>query len=104
MSKKVVALCACPMGLAHTFMAAEAIELESKKRGYEYKVETQGSDGVQNKLTVSDIAAADFIIHAIAVTPLEMERFDGYEVYEVGLQEVIKDVSGIFDEIEADLG
>ncbi|HEL2412827.1 TPA: PTS fructose transporter subunit IIB [Streptococcus suis] len=103
MSKTVVALCACPMGLAHTFMAAEAIEMEAKDRGYQYKVETQGSDGVQNKLTPSEIAAADFIIHAIAVTPLELERFDGYEVYEVGLQEVIKDVKHIFDEIEEDL-
>ncbi|HEM4073180.1 TPA: PTS fructose transporter subunit IIB [Streptococcus suis] len=103
MSKTVVALCACPMGLAHTFMAAEAIEMEAKERGYQYKVETQGSDGVQNKLTPNEIAAADFIIHAIAVTPLELERFDGYEVYEVGLQEVIKDVKHIFDEIEEDL-
>ena len=38
MTKKMVALCACPMGLAHTFMAAEAIEMEAKNRGYEYKV------------------------------------------------------------------
>ena len=103
MTKKMVALCACPMGLAHTFMAAEAIEVEAKNRGYEYKVETQGSDGVQNKLSRNDIEEADFIIHAIAVTPLEMERFDGKEVYEVGLQETIKNVSGVFDEIEADL-
>ena len=103
MTKKMVALCACPMGLAHTFMAAEAIEMEAKNRGYEYKVETQGSDGVQHKLTKEDISEADFIIHAIAVTPLEMERCDGFEVYEVGLQDIIKNVSGIFDEIEEDL-
>ena len=51
MTKKMVALCACPMGLAHTFMAAKAIEVGGKNRGYEYKVETQGSDGVQNKLS-----------------------------------------------------
>ena len=50
MNKKLVALCACPMGLAHTFMAAEAIEQAAKALGYEAKVETQGADGVQNEV------------------------------------------------------
>lgn len=104
MSKKLIALCACPMGLAHTFMAAEAIEVEAKKRGYDVKVETQGSDGVTNELTNADIANADIIIHAIAVTPLGLERFEGYEVYEVGLSDIIKNPVGILDEIEEDLG
>lgn len=104
MSRKIVALCACPMGLAHTFMAAEAIEVEAKERGYEVKVETQGSDGIKNKLTPEDIKTADIIIHAIAISPTDMERFNGYEVYEVGLQDVIKDAKGTFDEIEEDKG
>lgn len=103
MSKKLVALCACPMGLAHTFMAAEAIKKAGLEMGYEVKVETQGADGVQNQLTASDIRNADIIIHAIAVTPQDMERFEGYEVYEVGLQEVIKDPKGVIREIEEDL-
>lgn len=104
MNKKVIALCACPMGLAHTFMAAEAIEMEAKARGYQVKVETQGSDGIKNKLTSEDIESADIILHAVAVTPLEIERFNGHEVYEASLSEVIKNSSGLFDEIEEDLG
>lgn len=103
MNKKLVALCACPMGLAHTFMAAEAIE-QAKALGYEAKVETQGADGVQNELTRDDILGATMIIHAVAITPEGMERFDGCEVYEVELQEAIKNAEGVIKEIEEDLG
>lgn len=103
MSKKLVALCACPMGLAHTFMAAEAIKKAALEMDYEVKVETQGADGIQNQLTAADIREADIIIHAIAVTPQDLERFEGYEIYEVGLQEVIKNPKGVIKEIEEDL-
>lgn len=100
MSKKLVAVCACPMGLAHTFMAAQAIEDAAKELGYEVKIETQGADGLQNELSADDIADADIIIHAIAVTPINNERFDAYEIFEVELQEVIKNARGIIQEIE----
>jgi hypothetical protein len=97
MATKLIALCACPMGLAHTFMAAEDIENEEKKR------ETQGSDGIKNQLTDSDIKNADIIIHCIAITPEGMDRFNGYDVYEVPLQEMIKNATGVFNEIEEDM-
>ena len=67
MSKKLIALCACPMGLAHTFMAAQALEEAAVEAGYEVKIETQGADGIQNRLTVQDIAEATIIIHSVAV-------------------------------------
>lgn len=101
MSKKLVAICACPMGLAHTFMAAQAIEDGAKELGYEVKVETQGADGIQNELTPQDIAEAAIILQAIAVTPINNERFDAYEIFEVGLQDVIKDAKGVIKEIES---
>jgi len=103
MSKKIIAVCACPMGLAHTFMAAEAIRKTAIEMGYEVKVETQGADGIKNELTAVDIREAGIIIHAVAVTPLGMERFEGCEVYEIGLQEVIKNPKGVIQEIEEDL-
>jgi len=103
MSKKLVALCACPMGLAHTFMAAEAIRKAAVEMGYDVKVETQGADGIKNELSTLDIREAEIIIHAVAVTPLGMERFEGCEVYEVGLQEIIKKPMDIIKEIEEDL-
>lgn len=104
MKRKLIALCACPMGLAHTFMAAEALEQAAKEKGYDFKVETQGSDGVQNELDAEDISSADIIIHSVAVTPNGMERFEGYEVYEASLQEIIKNAKGILREIEEDQG
>ncbi|MFO3717251.1 PTS fructose transporter subunit IIB [Anaerococcus sp. ENR1011] len=101
--RKFVGLCACTMGLAHTFMAAQSMEDEAKKRGYETKVETQGSDGIQNELTAEDIADADIILLSTAITPQNMERFEGYEIYEVSLAEAIKDIETVFDDIEEDL-
>lgn len=101
MSKKLVAICACPMGLAHTFMAAQAIEDAAKELGYEVKVETQGADGIQNELTPKEIDEAKIIIHAIAVTPINNERFDAYEIFEVDLQDVIKNAKGVITEIES---
>lgn len=69
MSKKLIALCACPMGTAHTFMAAQALEEAAVDAGYEVKIETRGADGIQNRLTAQDIAEATIIIHSVAVTP-----------------------------------
>ena len=103
-ARKLIALCACPMGLAHTFMAAEAIEVAAKQKGYDVKVETQGADGIQNELTEADIAGADVIIHAVAITPQNIERFNGYEVYEVELQDAVKDATSLINEIEQDQG
>jgi fructose-specific PTS system IIB-like component len=98
--KKLIALCACPMGLAHTFMAAQALEDAATEAGYEVKIETQGADGIQNRLTAQDIAQADIIIHAIAITPEDNERFESRDVYEITLQDAIKNAAGTIREIE----
>ena len=98
MSKKIVAVCACPMGLAHTFMAADSLKKAADELGYEIKIETQGADGIQNELTKKDIREADAIIHAIAVTPQEVERFDGYDIHEVSLKEAIRNAKEILEE------
>lgn len=100
MTKKLIALCACPMGLAHTFMAAQALEDAAKSAGYEVKIETQGADGIQNRLTAQDIAEATIIIHAIAITPEDNERFESRDVYEITLQDAIKNAAGTLKEIE----
>ena len=55
----IIAVTACPSGVAHTYMAAEAIERAAKAKGWECKVETQGSIGLENELTPEDVAAAD---------------------------------------------
>ena len=100
MAKKLIELCACPMGLAHTFMAAQALEDAAVEAGYEVKIETQGADGIQNRLTAEDIATADIIIHAIAITPEDNERFETRDVYEISLQDAIKNAAGTLKDIE----
>ncbi len=62
--KRIVAITACPTGVAHTFMAAEAIETEAKKRGWWVKVETRGSVGAGNAITPEEVAQADLVIVA----------------------------------------
>ncbi len=73
---QVLAVTACPTGIAHTFMAAESLEQHAKKRGISIKVETNGSGGAKNVLTADEIAKADAIIVA-ADKNVAMARFDG---------------------------
>lgn len=77
--KYVVAVTGCPTGIAHTYMAAEALEKKALELGYQVKVETRGSGGAKNVLTADDIARADGIIVA-ADTKVPMERFAGKRV------------------------
>lgn len=78
-SKKILAVTGCPTGIAHTYMAAEALEKKAKDLGYEIKVETRGSGGAKNVLTAEEIASADGIIVA-ADTKVPMDRFAGKRV------------------------
>lgn len=73
---KVVAVCACTVGIAHTWMAKEAIEKECERRGFEYKVEAQGGYGIKNELEEDEIAEADAVLLAIAIGIEGDERFD----------------------------
>jgi len=78
--KRIVAITACPTGIAHTFMAAEALMKAGKSLGYEIKVETQGSVGAKNKLTAEDIAAADAVVIA-AETKVDTAPFAGKRLF-----------------------
>ncbi|MDY2686447.1 MAG: fructose-specific PTS transporter subunit EIIC [Selenomonadaceae bacterium] len=76
---QILAVTACPTGIAHTFMAAESLEMHAKKRGISIKVETNGQGGAKNVLTPEEIAKADGIIVA-ADKNVAMSRFDGKRV------------------------
>lgn len=93
---KILAVTACPTGIAHTYMAAEAIEQAAKDKGYEVKVETRGSVGVENELNESDISGADAIILACD-TSVPMERFVGKRVLSVSVSEALKDTGALID-------
>lgn len=86
--KKILAVTGCPTGIAHTFMAAEAIEKSAKAHNCFIKVETRGSGGAKNVLTSAEIAEADCIIVA-ADTQVPMDRFDGKKLIEVPVSDGI---------------
>lgn len=88
-SKKILAVTACPTGIAHTYMAADALKAKAKEMGVSIKVETNGSSGIKNGLTAEDIAEADAIIVA-ADKQVEMDRFAGKHVIQVPVAQAIR--------------
>ncbi len=78
--KRIVAVTACPTGVAHTFMAAEALDTEAKKRGWWVKVETRGSVGAGNEITPEEVAAADLVIVAADIE-VDLTKFAGKPMY-----------------------
>lgn len=97
--KKIIGVCACPAGIAHTYMAAESLEKYAKKLGYEVKIETNGAGGVENRLDEDDIKNADIVIIA-ADTTVETDRFIGKPLIETSVTEAIRNAGDIFKKIE----
>lgn len=93
---QVLAVTACPTGIAHTFMAAESLEQHAKKRGISIKVETNGSGGAKNVLTPDEIAAADGIIVA-ADKNVAMARFAGKRVVITKVADGINKADALLD-------
>lgn len=94
--KKVLAVTACPTGIAHTYMAAEKLNERAKELGISLKVETNGSSGVKNRLTDADIAEADAIIVA-ADTKVDMARFDGKPVIQTAVGKAIYETDNLLN-------
>ena len=95
-SRKILAVTACPTGIAHTFMAAEKLSETAKEMGVSIKVETNGSSGVKNRLTDAEIAEADAIIVA-ADTKVEMARFNGKTVIQIPVGKAIYETESILN-------
>ncbi len=96
---KILAVTACPTGIAHTYMAAEQLEKIGKALGHQIKVETQGAMGIENEINSAEIAAADAIIFAADIPVEQRERFDGKRIIEVPVQLAIKDAKSIFAQL-----
>jgi len=92
----VLAVTACPTGIAHTFMAAESLENKAKEKGISIKVETNGSGGAKNVLTKEEIERADCIIVA-ADKNVEMARFDGKKLIQVKVADGINKADELLD-------
>lgn len=94
-ARKFVAITACPTGVAHTFMAAEALQHGATKLGYEIHVETQGSVGAKNILSAEAIADADIVILATDIE-VNTDRFVGKRVYRCGTGFALKQTDKAF--------
>jgi fructose PTS system EIIBC or EIIC component len=94
--KKILAVTACPTGIAHTYMAAEGLEKAAKKIGCRIKIETRGSGGAKNVLTQAEIDEADCIVVA-ADTKVPMERFNGKKVIECQVSDGISKAEELLD-------
>lgn len=95
-AKRILAVTACPTGIAHTYMAAEKLNERAKELGISLKVETNGSSGVKNRLTDAEIADADAIIVA-ADTKVEMARFAGKPVIQTAVGKAIYETDNLLN-------
>jgi fructose PTS system EIIBC or EIIC component len=94
---KLVAITACPTGIAHTFMAAEALKRAAAEAGYEIKIETQGSVGAKNPLTDEEIAEAEAVIIG-ADTHVTLDRFTGKRLLRTSVGDALKRPKAVIDE------
>lgn len=92
---KILAVTACPTGIAHTYMAAEQLELAARRAGWPIKVETQGAMGIENRLTVRELKEARKVLFATDIVVAEPERFRDLEIIQVPVQAAIEDPDGI---------
>ncbi|MCR0273993.1 PTS fructose transporter subunit IIB [[Clostridium] innocuum] len=97
---KIVGVCACTVGIAHTYIAQEKLEKAAKKAGFEAKFETQGSIGKENELTQEDIAYADVVLLAIDVKITDRERFEGKKVVQVSTDVAIKSPNKLMEKVK----
>ena len=95
----IVAVTACPTGIAHTYMAAEQLEKIGKKLGHRSKVETQGAMGLENELSQAEIDQADIAIFAVDIAVENSERFNNIRVIKVSVQEALKNPTEVFARI-----
>lgn len=99
---KIVAVSNCPAGIAHTYMVAEGLERKATELGYEIKVETQGSSGVENRLSSKEIKEADYVVLALGKTLSDSDRvrFGGKKVLHIKISEALKNLDTLFDDLE----
>ena len=97
---KIVAVTACPTGIAHTYMAAEQPEKAAKSLGHQIKVETQGAMGIENELRENEIGQAQIAILAVDIEIERRERFKQLRVIQIPVQEVIKNPMLVFRRIQ----
>ncbi|WNB92606.1 fructose PTS transporter subunit IIB [Bacillus sp. NEB1478] len=95
---KIIAITACPAGVAHTHMAAAALEASAKKLGVTIKVEKQGAMGIENKIKEKEVAEADALILAVDTAIAKAERFEVIPTVKVAVAEAVKNSQGLINQ------
>ncbi|USD68322.1 PTS fructose transporter subunit IIB [Vibrio sp. SCSIO 43136] len=93
---KIVAVTACPTGIAHTYMAADALRKTAPKYDVQLKVETQGAMGIEDQLSPTDIAQAQKVLIVSDIEVEQSGRFEGMERVQIPIEEVLLDVDKVF--------
>jgi len=100
---KVVGVTACTAGIAHTYIAKEKLVSAAKELGYDIKIETQGSIGVEDALSPEDIAAADVVLIAADIR-IDKERFKGKPIVDLPISNIMKSPKSVLMAIAKKLG
>jgi PTS system fructose-specific IIB component len=93
---KIAAITACPTGIAHTYMAADALKKAAAKFNVQIKVETQGAMGIENSLSHHDISAADKVLIVSAVDIEGAERFEDVDVIHASIEDILVNAEKFF--------
>ncbi len=100
---RIVAVCACPTGVAHTYMAKAALEKAAAKLGHQIKVEAQGALGIENEITKEEAKEADVVILAVEVGIAKRDRFEGKPTVNIPVQMAVKSPEAVIRKIEEKL-
>ncbi|OEE66406.1 PTS fructose transporter subunit IIB [Enterovibrio norvegicus FF-33] len=98
---KLIGVTSCPSGVAHTYMAAEALETAARAKGWDVKIETQGAIGVENELSAEDVASADVVILTKDIAIKREERFAGKKIVRVTVTQAAKQAPDIISKLES---
>ncbi|PLC57411.1 PTS fructose transporter subunit IIB [Photobacterium carnosum] len=94
---KIVAVTACPTGIAHTYMAADILNKTAHQMGIKIQVETQGAMGIEHFLTAKNIACADIVLIASDIEVEQRARFTGSRIHCVTIEEVLVDATAVIE-------
>ena len=98
MKRKIIAVTACATGVAHTFMAAQALKKAAAKKGYLIKVETQGATGIENELSERDTQIGEVVIFAVDTKVRNEERFNNMISLQVPVAAPIKNADKVIED------
>ncbi|WP_125573080.1 PTS fructose transporter subunit IIB [Levilactobacillus huananensis] len=96
---KIVGVTSCPSGVAHTYMAAEALQKAGKEKDIEVHIETQGTSGVDDELTSGQISAADFVVLSTDTSIRGTERFKGKKVVQLTTTQIIEKADALMNKL-----